>query len=108
MSNGRKTSYDVILNPAALSGFVKLRILSAFSEHYNGLGMVRVWHVKHTVPKLKANRKSKYLASPLHGIGIWGPWEVCPSGQMVVNWQLKWDKDIGITGNLNYSLLQIF
>ena len=104
MSEGRKTSYDIILKPAAMTGFVKLRILSAYSEQYNGFSMVRIWHEKHSMPKWRANVNSKFLPSTLRDVGIWGPWELCPKGQMVVNWRLKWDKGTGITGGFTRCL----
>ena len=99
MSKSRKTSYDLIVKPAVLTGFVTLKIRSVYSEHHNGFSMVRIWHAKHTSPKWKSNLKSQFLPSPLQNIGTWGPWELCPKDQMVVNWQIKWDKNTGITGN---------
>ena len=98
MSQGRKTSYDVILKPTALTSFIKFKVLAAYSEQYNGFAMVRIWYEKQSVPKWKPNLKLKWLPSPLRSVGIWGPWELCPKGQMVVNWQLKWDKEVGVTG----------
>ena len=99
MPNSRKTSYDLVLDPPVITHKIRFEILQVYSQQYNGLALMRLWHMTRLPRQIKINPLSFHFSTNLPGVGLWGPWDVCPSGERAIGWQGKSDSEEGITGD---------
>ena len=97
MANSRKTSYDLVLDPPVSTHKLRVTILSAYSLGFNGLALIRLWHMNHMATPIMVNPLSMHFPTYLVEIGTWGPWEFC-SGVGAIGWRGKSDPALGITG----------
>ena len=93
----RTPSQDLILERPVFADEVTAKILSTFSEHFNGLGAIQIWRAISSVLSPYHTEEFFYLASPLSERGLWGPWELCPKGQFVNAWAVTDKSDVGVT-----------
>ena len=98
MAPNRKTPGDLSLSPPVETNKLKITIVAVYSQEYNGLSIVQLWKAARVGDPPISQVVVPHTSSNVRSVGIWGPWELCPPGQRVVNWQVKWSQSREIAG----------
>lgn len=97
LAPSRKTPTDLVLDPPQLAEWINIKVISAYSQEYNGLAFVNVWMAS-ARGVTHSNFDTFTLPSPLKEKGIWGPWELCPPRSWIVAWNVKSTAKQRVTG----------